>query len=183
MIKHESDKIFGVFAEFREPEDLMLAAKKARALGYTKLEAFSPYPVEGLGIILGHKPDKMAIIALVGGIIGGMGGFFMQYYANVFDYPLNIGGRPDNSWPSFIPITFELTILGAALCAGIGMLLLNRFPMPHYPMFNAHEFMRASKDGFFLCIRATDPRFNSEKARAFLATLNPRSHGEIYDEA
>ena len=107
----------------------------------------------------------------------------MQWYANVIDYPLNIGGRPDNSWPSFIPITFELTILGAALSAAFGMLALNRLPKPYYPTFNAPAFLRASRDGFFLCIQKTDPQFDVGATMELLRSFNPRSLGEIYDDS
>jgi hypothetical protein len=175
-------RIYGLFAQFKEPESLLAAAVRARKEGYKKIEAFSPYPVAGIKQVLDFPKDRVALATLMGGIIGGMGGFFMQWYANVIDYPLNVGGRPDNSWPSFIPITFELTILGAALSAGLGMLAMNGLPKPYYPTFNAKEFLRASKDGFFLCINADDPQFDRQKTRAFLCELRPQTWGEIPDE-
>jgi hypothetical protein len=175
-------RIYGLFAQFKEPESLLAAAVRARKEGYKKIEAFSPYPVAGIKQVLDFPKDRVALATLMGGIIGGMGGFFMQWYANVIDYPLNVGGRPDNSWPSFIPITFELTILGAALSAGLGMLAMNGLPKPYYPTFNAKEFLRASKDGFFLCINADDPQFDRQKTTAFLCELRPQAWGEIPDE-
>lgn len=175
-------KIFGIFGEFADPESLLSSAIKARKAGYSRLEAFSPYPVEGLYKVLRLPKDRVALITLLGALFGGACGFFMQWYANVIDYPIDVGGKPDNSWQSFIPITFELTILGGALSAAIGMLALNRLPEPYHAMFNAPEFLRASKDGFFLCIKADDPRFEFSQTWDFLSGLNPRSLGEISDE-
>lgn len=175
-------RIYGLFAEFSAPNALLAAVLDARKRGYKKLEAFSPYPVDGINEALDIKENRVATLTFIGGLISGSLGFFMQWYANVIDYPLDVGGRPDNSWISFIPITFELTILGAALSAGLGMLALNRLPKPYHPSFNAPEFLRASKDGFFLCINADDPLFNIENTMIFLQEQRPRSIGEMNDE-
>jgi ActD protein len=177
-----TDKSYGIFAEFAEPERLLYAARKAREAGYSKLEAFTPYPLEGLDQIIGLKKDLVALITLLGGLISGVLGFFMQYYANVIDYPINVGGRPDNSWQSFIIITFELTILGAALSAALSMIALNRLPRPHHPAFNAQAFSRASKDRFFLCVKADDPYFDRQQTMNFLSELLPLRVSEVLDE-
>ncbi len=142
-LREDDEKAYGLFAEFAEPESLLVAASKTREAGYQKVEAYTPYPVEGLYRVLGFKKNRVALITLIGGLVSGSLGYFMQWYANVVDYPLDIGGRPDNSWPAFIPITFELTVLGAALSAAFGMLALNRLPRPHHPAFNARAFSRA----------------------------------------
>jgi|SRR5579871_199613 len=178
----QRDKIYGLLAEFADPRSLLHAVSSARVAGYTHLEAFSPYPIEGLYQALRLKHDRVALITLVGGVVSGALGYFMQWYANVVDYPLDIGGRPNNSWPAFIPITFELTVLGAALSAAIGMLALNRLPRPNHPVFNARAFSRVSKDRFFLCIKGDDPTFILTDARVFLNSLAPLSISEVRDE-
>jgi hypothetical protein len=171
--------LYGLLAEFAEPEAVLDAARKARDEGYRRMEAYSPYPVEGLAEAVGHPPDRVAAVVLTGGILGGLTGFFLQYYANVFSYPLNIGGRPHNSWPSFIPITFELTVLGAALFAVFGMLAMNGLPRPHHPLFGVAEFDLASRDKFFLCIESADPRFDRERTRRFLEGLGSGTIREV----
>ncbi len=164
-------RLFGVMAEFRTPEDLVLAAHRARAAGYTEIDAYTPFPVEGLHEALGHHETRLPLLILVGGIVGGLGGFFMQEYAAVIGYPLNIGGRPLNSWPSFIPITFELTILVAGLTAVIAMIALNKLPQPYHPVFDVPGFERASSDRFFLCLEASGKKFDPDAARRFLEGL------------
>ncbi len=143
------------------------------------MDAYAPFPVEGLPEALGRKPTRVPLIVLLGGIIGGLGGYFMEWYANVVSYPINIGGRPLNSWPSFIPITFELTVLGAALSAFFGSMALNKLPQPYHPVFNVPEFERASIDRFFLCIEAADPLFDLKTTRAFLEGMRPLSVSEV----
>ena len=171
--------IYGVVAEFETPAALVAAAGKAMALGYRKVEANSPFPVEGLDEALGLHHSRVPLITLMGGAVGCFGGFFMEWYSAVKHYPMNIGGRPLNSWPAFIPIVFELTILCAAIAAVLGMLALNGLPMPYHPLFNVARFERASRDRFFLCIEAVDPQFDRESTKRFLESLNPSGVYEV----
>jgi hypothetical protein len=166
-------KIWGILAEYHDPESLMEAAKKARDAGYTRLDAFTPFPVHGLNEALGQKPTRIQWLILAGGIAGGVGGFFMQWYANVVSWPWNVGGRPLNSWPSWMPVTFELTVLLAAFTAVIGMFVLNGLPQPYHPVFNVKAFDNASRDKFFLCVPASDPKFSADQTKIFLRNLNP----------
>jgi hypothetical protein len=165
---------YGVIAEFTSPAELMAAAEAARDAGYTDMDAFSPFPIHGLHEAVGMKSTGMSALVLGGGIIGGISGFFMCWYANVISYPLNIGGKPLNSWPAWIPITFECTILLAAFAAVFGMLALNGLPMPYHPVFNVRRFDQASRDKFFLVIQARDPKFDFEGVWQFLEALHPR---------
>ena len=167
------DRLYGLMAEFQEHEHLLQAAKQARAAGYRRMDAYAPFPVEGLSEALELEPNPVPLLTLLGGMAGGLGGYFMEWYSMGHLYPLNVGGRPLHSWPNFIPITFELTVLVASLAATLGMLLLNRLPELHHPVFNVPEFRRASIDRFFLCIEATDPQFAIEETRRFLEHLEP----------
>ncbi len=171
--------IYGLMAEFDTPEDLLAAAKHAHAEGYRRMDAYSPFPVEGLSEAIGFHHTRLPLLVLIAGIVGAIVGFASQYYVTVFDYPINVGGRPLNSWPAYIPITFEVTILFAALTAVVGMIALNRLPMPYHPVFNVPAFGRASRDRFFLCIEAADPRFDREGTRQFLESLKPREVSEV----
>jgi hypothetical protein len=175
----ESPTVYGLLAEFEHPGDLARAAAAARAEGYTRLEAYTPFPSEEVFEGMGLHRNILPLLVLIGGIVGCVGGYFLQYYASVIDYPLNVGGRPLHSWPSFIPVTFELTILAAALTAVLGMLALNGLPQPHHPLFNVPEFDRATRDRFFLCIQAIDPRYDPERTREFLAAQRPLSLTEV----
>ena len=166
--------LYGLMAEFDSPNGLVAATRKASAAGYRRMDAFTPYPIEGLAEILGFHQTRVPLIVLIGGIVGCLGGFLMQYYIAVLDYPTNIGGRPLNSWPSFIVITFELTVLVAALSAFLGMLALNRLPMPNHPVFNVPHFALASRDRFFLLIEASDPQFDVEGTERFLQSMKAR---------
>jgi hypothetical protein len=166
-------------AEFEHPHDLVAAARRAYQAGYRKLDAYSPFPIEGLAEELGHHRSWLPAVVLAGGIIGAVGGFGMQYYLSVIEYPLNIGGRPLNSWPSFIPITFETTVLLAALSAVLGMILMNGLPKPYHPVFNVPRFELASRDHFFLCIEAADPKFDRHETGRFLRSLNPREVSDV----
>ena len=160
--------IYGLMAEFDSPEALLAAARRAFAAGFRRMDAYSPFPVDGLAEAIGFPRTRVPLIVLIGGLIGCVGGFYLQYWVAVIDYPINIGGRPLNSWPSFIPVTFELTILIASLFAFFGVLALNRLPMPYHPVFNVERFELASRNRFFLCIEAVDSKFDLERTRQFL---------------
>jgi hypothetical protein len=164
---------YGWMAEFDDPEKLVRATRAAHDQGYRKMDAYSPFPVEGLDEALGEEKNWLPLLVLLGGIGGGIGGFAMQYYANVIQYPLIIGGKPYNSWPAFIPITFELTILAAAGVAVLGMLALNDLPTPYHPVFSVPRFELASRQSFFLCIESRDPQFDVGKTKKFLESLKP----------
>ena len=175
----ENDKIYGLMAEFDTPEKLVSAARKAYAAGYREMDTYSPYPVEGLDEALRLGRTWISELVFLGGVTGALVAFGTQYYAAVFAYPLNVGGRPLNSWPAFIPITFELTILFAGIAAITFMLIFNRLPMPYHPVFNVPEFARASQDRFFIGIQANDRLFDREKTTAFLESLGPESVSAI----
>lgn len=170
--------IYGLLAEFETPKQLVRAAGRAHKEGYHRMDAYTPYPVEGLAEELGFRHPRVPLITLCGGILGCLGGFFMQYWVAAVEYPLNVGGRPFNSWPAFIPVTFELTILGAALAAVLGMLGMNGLPMPYHPLFHVPRFALATRDRFFLCVEATDPKFDRQATRRFLESLGAR---EVYE--
>jgi Ni/Fe-hydrogenase subunit HybB-like protein len=165
--------LYGLIAEFENPEDLLDKARRTYQAGYRKISAYSPFPIEGLSDAIGLRRTRLPLLVFLGGIAGALGAFFLQYYTAVIDYPWNIGGRPFNSWPSFIIITFELTILVSAGVAVVGMLLLNRLPMPYHPVFNAPRFRLASQDKFFLCIKTSDPKFDVADTQQFLESLGP----------
>jgi Protein of unknown function (DUF3341) len=170
--------IYGVMAEFDNPEDLLEAAQRAYAGGYRHMDAYSPFPVEGLSQAIGFHRTRLPLVVLFGGLAGGLMGYLLQYYTAVIDYPLNVGGRPLHSWPAFIPVTFEMTVLIAALAAVLGMLALNGLPRPYHPVFNVPRFEMASRNLFFLCIESTDPQFDCEGTRRFLEALGSR---QVYD--
>jgi hypothetical protein len=165
--------MYGLLAEFPSVETLCAAAKEARAHGYTRLEAYSPFPVEGLDEALGTRRSWIAPATLLGGLLGGGGTYFLQWYAAVIDYPINVGGRPLHSWPAFIPPTFEVTILGAAVAAVLAMLIQNGLPRLYHPLFEVEEFELASRNRFFLCLPAHDPVFAPGPARTLLERLQP----------
>jgi hypothetical protein len=171
--------LYGLLAEFESPEALLEAAHKTQAAGYKRVDAFTPMPVEGLADAVGFHQTRLPLVVLIGGILGGLAGFGMQYYANVLSYPLNVAGKPHNSWPAFIPITFELTILGAALFCVFGLLALNGLPAPYHPVFNVPRFALATRDRFFLLIKARDRQFDLAKTKEFLASLHAREVSEV----
>jgi Alternative complex III, ActD subunit len=173
--------VYGLIAEFEDPTSLVSAAHRAHGSGYRCMDAYSPFPIEELHEALGTHHTKLPLIVLIGGIVGGLGGYALQYWASAIAYPLNIGGKPLHSWPAFIPITFECTILVAALSAVLGMLALNGLPQPYHPVFNVARFALASRNRFFLCIEARDPKFDLEQTRRFLETLSPREVTTVAD--
>jgi hypothetical protein len=166
-------------AEFETPTDVVAAARRVHEEGYRRIDAFSPYPIEELSEAIGVHSTKLPVIVLIGGIVGLLAGYLMQYYTHVIDYPLNVGGKPFHSWPQFIPITFETTVLGAALSAVFGMLALNGLPEPYHPVFNTPNFALASRDRFFLLVEARDPKFDREQTAAFLKSLGPREVTDV----
>ena len=171
--------IYGLLAEFDGPTELVDAARRARHEGYRAMDAFSPFPIEELPTALGFRRTGLPLVVLSGGLLGGVGGFLMQYYAMAVAYPLNVGGRPLNSWPAFIPITFELTVLLAGLSAVLGLLALNGLPMPYHPLFNVPRFALATRNRFFLCIEARDPRFERDGTARFLRSLGSQEVSEV----
>jgi hypothetical protein len=178
----EEKALYGLMAEFKEHDELLEAAKRAYAAGYREMDAYSPFPIEGLAEALGHEYSPVPLFTLLGGMAGGLGGYFMEWYSMARLYPLNVGGRPHNSWPNFIPVTFELTVLIAALSALVAMLALNRLPQPNHPVFNVPEFQRASIDRFFLCIETEDARFERAATWKFMESLRPLQVSEVWDE-
>jgi hypothetical protein len=170
---------YGLLAEFPSAEALCAAARAARAHGYTHAEAYSPFAIAGLDEVLGSPPDRTAPAALAGGVLGGAGTYFLQWYAAVVDYPINVGGRPLHSWPAFIPATFELVILGAAVAAVLAMLVQNGLPQLYHPLFEVEEFELASRNRFFLCLPAHDPVFAPGPARMLLEGLQPMLLREV----
>jgi hypothetical protein len=173
--------IYGLMAEFDDPAALVMAAQHARQDGYTCMDGYAPYPIEELHHALGSPTTRLPLVVLIGGLLGCGGGYAMQYWMSAVAYPLNVGGKPLNSWPAFIPVTFECTILAAALSAVLGMLALNGLPQPYHPVFNVPRFALASRNRFFLCIEAADPKFDLEGTRRFLETLNPREVSTVAD--
>src|ERR1700693_1258543 len=171
--------IYGLMAEFETPEKILEAALRTHAAGYRRIDAFTPIPVEGSRGGGGFEWTSLPIVVFIGGLLGGSTGFTMCWYANVISFPLNVGGKPLNSWPMWIPITFELTILGAALSAVFGMLAMNGLPTPYHPVFNVSRFAVASTDRFFLCIKARDKNFDRNRTKVFLEELKPNGVFEI----
>lgn len=174
-----SPRLYGLLAEFETASGVVAAAKAARKKGFRKLDAFSPFPVEELIHALGHDRSRLPLIVLVGGVLGAVTGYGLQYWVSAIAYPMNVAGRPLHSWPLFIPVTFEMTILFAAIAAVLGMLAINGLPQPYHPVFNAPRFELASTDRYFLCIEAGDPLFDLEETRAFLESLEPTEVVEV----
>jgi hypothetical protein len=168
-------------AEFDDPTSLVAATQRAHDAGYRSMDAYSPFPIEELHEALGSPHTRLPLVVLIGGLCGCAAGYALQYWSSVVAYPLNIGGKPLHSWPAFIPVTFECTILGAALSCVLGMLALNGLPMPYHPVFNVPRFALASRNRFFLCIEAKDPKFDLEATRRFLQTLGPREVSTVAD--
>jgi hypothetical protein len=173
--------VYGLLAEFDDPTSLVTAAEHARHAGYRSMDAYSPFPIEELHDAMGSHHTRLPLLVLIGGAVGCASGYGLQYWASAIAYPLNVGGKPLHSWPAFVPVTFECTILAAAVTAVLGMLALNGLPMPYHPVFNVPRFALASRNRFFLCIESIDPLFDIEKTRRFLETLNPREVTTVAD--
>ena len=171
--------VYGLMAELPTAEALIEAARQVHAAGYTKVDAFTPYPIEAVSEALDLPRSKVPLIVLLGGLFGGFGGYLLQYWSQVIRYPMIVGGRPFHSWPAFIVPTFECTILGAALAAVVGMIIFNGLPQPYHPVFNVPRFALASRDRFFLVIEARDPKFDSDATRRFLAGLNASEVSDV----
>ena len=175
----DTERRYGLLAEFATAEQLLAAAGEAHRAGYRALEAFSPFPVEGLDELAGRRSIVLPLLALAGALAGGGLIYLAQVLMNAIDYPLNVGGRPLHSWPTFLPITAVVAILVAAVVVTFGMLALSRLPQFYHPLFNVPAFARATQDGFFLCISASDALFSIEETRSFLEALRPRSVAEV----
>ncbi|MBI2897021.1 MAG: DUF3341 domain-containing protein [Deltaproteobacteria bacterium] len=170
---------WGLLARFDRPAELVGAAERAREAGYRRLDAYSPFPIEGLSDALGLRPTRLPLLVFAGGAVGGLAGFGLQVWAMAVDYPLVVDGKPFVSWPSFVPVTFELTVLCAALTTVLGLFALSGLPRPHHPVFGADGFERASRDGFFLAIEAADPLFDANETRDLLTTLGAREVADV----
>jgi hypothetical protein len=173
--------VYGLMAEFEDPNQLVAAAHRAREAGYRRMDAYSPLPIEELHDAIGFHDTKLPMIVLIGGLVGCLAGYLLQYWVSTMAYPINVGGKPLNSWPAFIPVTFECTILGAALSAVLGMLGLNGLPQPYHPVFNVARFALASRNRFFLCIEARDRKFDLAETRRFLETLEAKEVSVVAD--
>jgi len=171
--------LYGVMAEFESPTDLVAAAHKVYSLGYRRINGYSPFPIEELSEAIGFTKTSLPLIVFIGGVVGGLSGFFMQYWIEVIDYPINVGGKPTNSWPAFIPITFEMTVLFAAFSAVLGMLILNKLPQPYHPVFNIPSFALATRDRFFLAVEANDPKFKHGEVVDLLKSLNATAVNDV----
>jgi len=191
-----AERLYGLVAEFDSPTALVQAAHRARVAGYRRMDGYSPFPIEGLHHALGMRHTRLPLVIFLGGLFGGLGGYLLQAYcagaladwlralgftstAAQTGYPLNVGGRPLNTWPMFVPVTFEVTILCAALTAVLAMLGLNGLPQPYHPLFHLERFALASRDRFFLCIEARDPHFDRQRTAEFLRSLEPRAVEEV----
>jgi hypothetical protein len=169
--RRHAPPLYGVIAEFENPNDLVHAARKVYDAGYRRINGYSPFPIEELSEAIGFTHTSLPLIVFIGGVVGALAGFFMQYWIEVIDYPINVGGKPFNSWPAFIPITFEMTVLFAAFSAVLGMLILNKLPQPYHPVFNLPNFALATRDRFFLAVEANDAKFDHGKVIDLLRNL------------
>ena len=171
--------IYGLMAEFANPTDLVLAARRAHEAGYRRMDGYSPFPVEELSDAIGFHKDNVSLVVLIGGLVGGSIGYLMQWWISAISYPINVGGKPYHSWPAFIVVTFEMTVLFAGVAAVLGMLALNGLPMPYHPVFHSSRFAFATRDRFFFCIEARDPLFDRVQTMNFLRSLSPYDVAEI----
>ncbi|MGE0131151.1 MAG: DUF3341 domain-containing protein [Blastocatellales bacterium] len=179
MTKQEEQGTYGLMAEFDDPSLVVAAARRTYDAGYRRINAYSPYPIEELAEAIGFHHNLVPLVTLVGGVLGALGGFALQYWTSAIAYPLNVGGRPLLSLPAFIPVTFECTILLASFGAFVGNLLMNQLPQPYHPVFNVPSFARASQDRYFLCVKSDDPKFNDAETRAFLASLGAKEVSNV----
>lgn len=177
----DSSAVYGLVAEFDDPTSLVEAARKVRSAGYRRFDVYTPYPIRDLNEIV-PGPNYVPLIVLVGGFIGAAVAWVMQYYIAAIDYPINVGGRPLYSWPSFIPILFELTVLFAACGAFFGTLALCGFPRPHFPLFNLPQFANATSNRFFLCIECADPAYSQYATPQLLQNLRPTGVWEVEED-
>jgi hypothetical protein len=177
--EHTTPTIYGLMAEFETPTQLVNAAERTRLAGYRDFDAYSPIPIEELSEAMGMRRTRLPLLVLIGGICGGLAGYGLEYWSSVIEYPMNVGGRPFHSWPQFIPVTFETTVLGAALAAFVGMWALNGLPQPYHPVFNVPAFERASRDRFFIVIEARDARFDRTATKQFLQGLHPLGVSDV----
>lgn len=171
--------LYGIMAEFEGPSELISAARRTYEAGYRRINGYSPYPIEELSEAIGFTHSSLPLIVFIGGLLGGIGGFAMQYWIEVINYPINVGGKPYNSWPAFIPITFECTVLVAAFSAVLGMLILNKLPQPYHPVFNAPNFALATRDRFFLVVEASDPKYKHDEVAALLKSLDAMEVNDV----
>lgn len=171
--------IYGLMAEFENPQALLAACRAAYEEGYRRMDAYSPFPIEEVAEAIGVRENRLPLVVFCGGVAGAVAGLALQGWVSAVAYPLNVGGRPFLSWPSFIPVTFECAILFASIAAVLGMLALNGLPMPYHPVFNVPRFALATRNRFFLCIEAKDPRFDRGKTREFLERLAPQRVYEV----
>jgi hypothetical protein len=179
MLKPEQSGLYGLIAEFDDPNTAVAAARRTYEEGYRRINAYSPYPIEELSEAIGYHRNFVPLAVLICGVLGGLGGFALQSWASAIEYPINVGGRPLISIPAFIPITFECVILMASIGAFIGMLLMNGLPRPYHPVFNVPAFSRATQDRFFVCVKADDPKFSENQTRAFLLSLGAKEVSNV----
>jgi Protein of unknown function (DUF3341) len=170
---------YGLLGEFDTAEQLLTATRRAYAAGFRAMDAYAPFPIEGLSDALGFRPKAVPLIGLFGGMLGAATGYGMQFFIHSISLPIDVGGRPLNSWPSFIPVTFEMAVLFSALALFFGLFILNGHPEPYHPVFNVDAFARASRDRFFLCIQASDPQFDAQATRQFLLSLDAREVSDV----
>lgn len=179
MMTPTPEPIYGLMAEFDNPTDLVHVSKAAFAAGYRKMDTYTPYPLEEAAEAVGAHHNRVPLVCLIGGLLGMIGGYSLEYWVSVISYPINVGGKPFHAWPAFIPVTFECAVLGASLATVFGMLALNGLPQPYHPVFNVPGFSASSRDKFFLCIEAQDPRFSPSETKKFLESHHPVQVSEV----
>jgi hypothetical protein len=175
----EEPRLYGIMAEFDTAEQLLQATRRAYRAGFRAMDTYTPFPVDGLDEALGVHSAAVPLIGLIGGMVGAATGYAMQFFVHAISLPINVGGRPFNSWPAFIPVTFEMGVLFSALSLLVGLMILNGHPEPYHPVFNVEAFARASRDRFFLCIEARDRQFEPAATRRFLQELGAREVADV----